>query len=516
MRFLPVSSPTDESIAPHEAVRGPEAERHGRHVDLAQYAGAQPGRCLGRALLQGEDGRTDLLDGDVQFVDGLADARPHLGHLRLPLRGLQHHPGCVQALDDQVVEVAGDPVAVLEHRDPFPVALRLGHHQGECRLRGELGGEGAFRLGEGAGADRAGCHEYAEHPAVAVQGQHHGRAVAGGQRGDQARVGAGVRHVDGLTRQQLGDHRAAGRDAGADGHVRGVGRDGDHLQSAFGRGQHDDAGRGVGEPAGVFGDDGEGVVGVVAVVAVNGGVRLPGVVVVVVLAVVVGTGGFFRVLGARAGEQGGRDGDRAVDPALALPGRLVQPRVADGQARLGGQHPHHVLVVVGEFGGVVLLAEIEIPEDLALDADGYAEERPHRRVVRRKSGRSRIGGEVREPEGFGVADEFAEQSGVAVRAAADPPGYLGVHAEGDEVREPAARLAHDAERGVAGADETGRRLADPVERGVQFETGTDGAHGFEQLRDAGGEFGGQALESPGVVGLRTVLGFGRCHNLDPS
>lgn len=192
-----------------------------------------------------------------------------------------------------------------------------------------------------------------------------------------------------------------------------------------------------------------------------------------------------------------------------------------------------MLVVFGEFGAVVLLGDIEIPEDLALDADGNAEKRPHRRMVRRKSDRARIGGEVGEPDGFGVADQLAEQSAVAVGAAADPPRGIRVRAVRDEVGERAARRVDDAERRVAGADEAGRRLTDPVEGGVQFEAGTDGAHGFEQLRDAGGELGGSALEPALGVGaavmgggpvvgvvLRKVLGevlwFGRLHTPDTS
>ena len=53
-----------------------------------------------------------------------------------------------------------------------------------------------------------------------------------------------------------------------------------------------------------------------------------------------------RVGGGLAGEQRGGDGGGALDPALALPGRLVQPGVADRDAGLRGQHPQHCRVLV--------------------------------------------------------------------------------------------------------------------------------------------------------------------------
>ena len=42
-----------------------------------------------------------------------------------------------QALDHHVVQVAGDALALLEHREPGAVGLRLGDVQGECELFGE-------------------------------------------------------------------------------------------------------------------------------------------------------------------------------------------------------------------------------------------------------------------------------------------------------------------------------------------------------------------------------------------
>ena len=78
---------------------------------------------------------------DVQLVDGLADARAHLGHDGPALGALQHHAGGEQPLDDEIVQVTGDPVAVLVDREPLPVALGVGQHQRQRGLRGELGGQ---------------------------------------------------------------------------------------------------------------------------------------------------------------------------------------------------------------------------------------------------------------------------------------------------------------------------------------------------------------------------------------
>ena len=76
--------------------------------------------------LEAEDGGADVMDGVVQGVDGLADPlgpRPGRDHAR---RGLQGHAGGEQPLDDQVMQVAGDPVPAGEHRDPLGVAAVLG------------------------------------------------------------------------------------------------------------------------------------------------------------------------------------------------------------------------------------------------------------------------------------------------------------------------------------------------------------------------------------------------------
>ena len=96
--------------------RGPAASRGQRRArGCADPAGDDPG------LLEAEDGGADVLDGQVEVVDGRLDAldgRVGVGADQ-PDRALQRHPGGEQALDDGVVEVAGDALAVLE-RAPAP------------------------------------------------------------------------------------------------------------------------------------------------------------------------------------------------------------------------------------------------------------------------------------------------------------------------------------------------------------------------------------------------------------
>ena len=83
-----------------------------------------------------EDRGAQIVDGGVDVVDGSAD--PLLG-LRPdhPVHALQLQSGGEQPLDHQVVQVPGDPVAVLQYGDHRPVALRLGAFEGERGLVGE-------------------------------------------------------------------------------------------------------------------------------------------------------------------------------------------------------------------------------------------------------------------------------------------------------------------------------------------------------------------------------------------
>src|SRR4051794_20337136 len=66
---------------------------------------------------------------------------PRSGLLRTladePDRALELHARGEQPLDDQVVQVTSDSVAVLEHGEPLGVATSFGELEGNRRLRGE-------------------------------------------------------------------------------------------------------------------------------------------------------------------------------------------------------------------------------------------------------------------------------------------------------------------------------------------------------------------------------------------
>ena len=50
---------------------------------------------------------------------------------------LQRHAGGVEPLDDQVVQIPGDPVPVLEDRQTFRIPAMLGELQADASLAGE-------------------------------------------------------------------------------------------------------------------------------------------------------------------------------------------------------------------------------------------------------------------------------------------------------------------------------------------------------------------------------------------
>ena len=116
--------------------RGGHAHRLGHLLDHVHDLVAQPRGSLAPGL-QGEDRLADVVDGHVQVIDHAA--YPLLGCRAVDHRhrALQLHPAGVKPLDDQVVQVPGDPVPVLEHRQPLRVAAPLGQLQPDRGLRRE-------------------------------------------------------------------------------------------------------------------------------------------------------------------------------------------------------------------------------------------------------------------------------------------------------------------------------------------------------------------------------------------
>ena len=87
--------------------------------------------------LEGEDAGADLADRLVDLVDGLHEASPIGVAGRVRCDRLQHHPHGEEPLDDRVVQVAGDPLPVLEAIQQVPVVAAAGELDGERGLVGE-------------------------------------------------------------------------------------------------------------------------------------------------------------------------------------------------------------------------------------------------------------------------------------------------------------------------------------------------------------------------------------------
>ena len=150
--------------------------------------------------------------------------------------------------------------------------------------------------------------------------------------------------------------------------------------------------------------------------------------------------------------------------------RLVQPRVLDGDRRLRCEQLDELLVFVGELFAALLFGEVEIPVCHPTKQDGHAEERLHRRVVRRESDGPRVGPEVRKPERSCLPDEHAEDPS-SLREIADRRVRLRVDAGCQEPFECCASLIDDAQGRVAGAGQKRRLLDELLEQRVERELG---------------------------------------------
>ena len=99
-----------------EADAGLEPERLALVVDDPQDLGAHAGRVV-RIGLEAEDDGSDLADGLVELVDHARQATPVLDVGGPSGDALDRHAGGEQLLDDDVVQVAGDALAVLHHSE---------------------------------------------------------------------------------------------------------------------------------------------------------------------------------------------------------------------------------------------------------------------------------------------------------------------------------------------------------------------------------------------------------------
>ena len=154
---------------------------------------------------------------------------------------------------------------------------------------------------------------------------------------------------------------------------------------------------------------------------------------------------------------------------------LVEPGVLDGDAGVQGEHLDEPLVVLGEVAGGLLVGQVQPADRPALGPDRDAQQRVHRRVVRREAVAARVGGDVGTRIGCGLARDHAEQA-VAVRRGADPLALGAADAAGDEPLD-AAVLVDDTEGGVLGVGQLADAIGDQLQDAVQVQDAGDAAGG---------------------------------------
>ena len=177
--------------------------------------------------------------------------------------------------------------------------------------------------------------------------------------------------------------------------------------------------------------------------------------------------------------------ERGPDLAEALelaqpPGRrLVQPRVLDRHRRLGGEQAGQLLVLGREVRAARLLGEVEVAEGDAAEHDRHAEERPHRRVVRREAGRAGVLRDVVQPERPRFPDQRPEQAPPARQVADRLVGLL-VDPRGEEPLQSLSRRVDHAERRVARLGQLRGDLGQALEERIERQLGRQRDPGLDE------------------------------------
>ena len=134
-----------------------EPQHRGRFLHQRSHPVANAVTAVG-GRRQPEDGRTDVLDRDVEIVNGLFDPFHHPDVVaNQPGRALERQPGREQPLDDGVVEIAGDALTVVDQRQRLHRHVQPGVVDGHRRGAGQPDGEFLVELTELGGVDRAAC-----------------------------------------------------------------------------------------------------------------------------------------------------------------------------------------------------------------------------------------------------------------------------------------------------------------------------------------------------------------------
>ena len=172
-----------------------------------------------------------------------------------------------------------------------------------------------------------------------------------------------------------------------------------------------------------------------------------------------------------------------LDQRLELPRparrRLVQARVLDRDRRLRGQQLDQLLIFRAEVASALLLGQIEVAVGDPAQQHRHAEERRHRRMVRREADRARVVADRVQAQRVRVGDERAEDSAALGQVADRRPCGV-VDAVGDEALEPRARPVDHAQRRVARAGQLGGQLGQPLKQAVEGELGSQGYPGLDE------------------------------------
>jgi hypothetical protein len=169
--------------------------------------------------------------------------------------------------------------------------------------------------------------------------------------------------------------------------------------------------------------------------------------------------------------------------AVALDQLAVQARVGDGHRGIRGQHFNDQLVGVGEFIPVGFIGQVNLPEGFVAQADGHAQQRLHRRVVRRETRAARIVADVGDAQRRFGAHQHADQA--AANRRVGHAGQFGrAHADGDELLQLAVDAQH-AHRGVARfgllAGQRGNAFEQRFERNVAHQVQAGAVQRHEAL-----------------------------------
>jgi hypothetical protein len=192
------------------------------------------------------------------------------------------------------------------------------------------------------------------------------------------------------------------------------------------------------------------------------------------------------------GDAGAFLGDRQLTAAG------VEPGVGQSDRGMGGQDADQLFVVRGEAAGLV--GQVERSEDIVAADDGHAEERLQDGMGGGPPAEARVGADVVEALGRGLAQHHGQEA-VLAGERADRGLLLGVEARDQELGEGAV-VVGDAEGGVFGAGELAGRVDDRLQHLGDGEPAADRQH---RRRQAAGR--AQFVHVPTIVGrFRRHLG----------